>query len=102
MSTPTLADALSQYGRDAYLLTMADDGPHTSFVSVDLKGNVIACAIGKTAALFCKKTYSKYINNIYSRKDAGGLRHLSCGGARKTGSRFASRAWASAERGRLS
>jgi hypothetical protein len=50
MSTPTLAEALSQYGRDAYLLTIADDGPHTSFVSVDLKGNVIACAIGKTAA----------------------------------------------------
>jgi hypothetical protein len=50
MSTPTLAEALSQYGHDAYLLTIADDGPHTSFVSVDLKGNVIACAIGKTAA----------------------------------------------------
>jgi hypothetical protein len=50
MPTPTLAEALSQYGRDAYLLTIADDGPHTSFVSVDLKGNVIACAIGKTAA----------------------------------------------------
>ena len=50
MSTPTLAEALMQYGRDAYLLTMADDGPHTSFVSVDLKGNVITCAIGKTAA----------------------------------------------------
>ncbi len=50
MSTPTLAEAISQYGRDAYLLTIAEDGPHTSFVSVDLKGNVIACAIGKSAA----------------------------------------------------
>jgi hypothetical protein len=39
-----------QYGRDACLLTIANDGPHTSFVSVDLKGNVIACAIGKSAA----------------------------------------------------
>ena len=50
MAAPTLAEAVAQYGRDAYLLTVADDGPHTSFVSVDLKGNVIACAIGKSAA----------------------------------------------------
>ena len=50
MAAPTLAEAVAQYGRDAYLLTVADDAPHTSFVSVDLKGNVIACAIGKSAA----------------------------------------------------
>jgi hypothetical protein len=50
MPAPTLAEAVAQYGRDAYLLTIANDGPHTSFVSVDLKGNVIACAIGKSAA----------------------------------------------------
>jgi hypothetical protein len=50
MSALTLAEAVAQYGRDAYLLTIANDGPHTSFVSVDLKGNVIACAIGKSAA----------------------------------------------------
>ena len=50
MLAPTLAEAVAQYGRDAYLLTVANDGPHTSFVSVDLKGNVIACAIGKSAA----------------------------------------------------
>jgi hypothetical protein len=50
MSAPTLAEAVAQYGRDAYLLTIANDGPHTSFVSVNLKGNVIACAIGKSAA----------------------------------------------------
>ena len=42
MSAPTLAEAVAQFGRDAYLLTIANDGPHTSFVSVDLKGNVIA------------------------------------------------------------
>jgi hypothetical protein len=47
---PTLDEAVARYGRDAYLLTIADDGPHTSFVSVDLKGNVIACAVGKSAA----------------------------------------------------
>jgi hypothetical protein len=45
MPTPTVAEAVAQYGRGAYLLTIANDGPHTSFVSVDLKGNVIACAI---------------------------------------------------------
>jgi hypothetical protein len=50
MTAPTLADAIAQYGPDAYLLTIANDGPHTSFVSVDLKGNVIACAVGKSAA----------------------------------------------------
>ena len=50
MPAPTLAEAIAQYGRDAYLLTVASDGPHTSFVSVDLKGNVISCAVGKSAA----------------------------------------------------
>ena len=50
MPAPTLAETIAQYGHDAYLLTIANDGPHTSFGSVDLKGNVIACAIGKSAA----------------------------------------------------
>ena len=50
MPAPTLAETIAQHGHDAYLLTIANDGPHTSFVSVDLKGNVIACAIGKSAA----------------------------------------------------
>jgi hypothetical protein len=50
MPASTLAEAVAHYGREAYLLTIANDGPHTSFVSVDLKGNVIACVIGKSAA----------------------------------------------------
>jgi hypothetical protein len=50
MPAHTLAEAVAQYGREAYLLTIANDGPHTSFVSADLKGNVIACVIGKSAA----------------------------------------------------
>jgi hypothetical protein len=50
MPAPTLAEAVAHYGRSAYLLTIANDGPHTSFVSVDLKGNVITCTIGKSAA----------------------------------------------------
>jgi hypothetical protein len=49
MSSPTLAEAIAQYGREAYLLTIADDGPHTSFVTVHLRANVIACAVGKSA-----------------------------------------------------
>jgi hypothetical protein len=31
MSALTLAEAVARYGRDAYLLTIASDGPHTSF-----------------------------------------------------------------------
>lgn len=50
MPSPTLAEALSNYGPNAYLLTVAKDGPHTSFVSVSLEENVIACAVGKSAA----------------------------------------------------
>jgi hypothetical protein len=46
----SLAEAVVQYGRSAYLLTIANDGPRTSFESVDLEGNVSACAIGKSAA----------------------------------------------------
>ena len=34
MPAPTLAEAVAQYGRDAYLLTVAEDGPHTSFVGL--------------------------------------------------------------------
>jgi hypothetical protein len=49
MPAPTLSEAILQYGREAYLLTVGKDGPHTSHVSVDLRGNVIGCAIGATA-----------------------------------------------------
>ena len=50
MPAPTRTEAISQYGREAYLLTVGKDGPHTSHVSVHLHGNVIACAIGASAA----------------------------------------------------
>jgi hypothetical protein len=45
-----LSQAISQYGREAYLLTIGKDGPHTSNVSIDLRGSVIGCAIGASAA----------------------------------------------------
>ena len=69
MSAPTLADAVAQYGRDAYLLTVANDGPHTSFVSVDLKGNVIACAVGKSAA---RNIASKPCRCFWPPREPGG------------------------------
>ena len=50
MSALTLTDAMAQYGHDAYLLTVGKDGPHTSNVSVNLRGDVIACTIGASAA----------------------------------------------------
>ncbi len=50
MAATTLSEAIAQYGRDAYLLTIAPDGPHTSFVTVDLRGNSLACEVGRSAA----------------------------------------------------
>lgn len=50
MPIPTLAEALSEYGAEAYLLTMTTDGPLTSSVAVEFYGNVIACTLGKSAA----------------------------------------------------
>jgi hypothetical protein len=49
MPAITLSDAIVRYGRDAYLLTIGKDGPHTSNVSVDLRGNLIACSLGASA-----------------------------------------------------
>lgn len=50
MSAPTLSEAISRYGREAYLLTVGKDGPHTGHVSIALRGNVVACVIGPSAA----------------------------------------------------
>jgi len=49
MST-TLREAIDQYGADAYLLTMSADGPHTSHVSVVPEGDLLTCALSKSAA----------------------------------------------------
>ena len=49
MQIRTLAEAISHYGRDAYLLTVAQDGPHTSHVTVELRSNSICCAVGGSA-----------------------------------------------------
>src|SRR5262249_39852252 len=50
MPIRTLAEAISHYGHDAYLLTVAQDGPHTSHVTIELRGNNIGCAVGASAA----------------------------------------------------
>src|SRR5262249_1459537 len=43
------SDAIARYGRNAYLLTIGKDGPHTSNVLVHLRGNLIACSLGASA-----------------------------------------------------
>ena len=50
MQIRTLAEAISHYGHDAYLLTVAQDGPHTSHVTIQLRGSSIGCAVGASAA----------------------------------------------------
>src|SRR5689334_5187597 len=46
MPIRTLAEAISHYGCEAYLLTVAKDGPHTSNVTVELRGGGIGCNVG--------------------------------------------------------
>ncbi len=50
MPIRTLAEAISDYGREAYLLTVATDGPHTSNVTIELHGGCIGCNVGVSAA----------------------------------------------------
>jgi hypothetical protein len=50
MPISTLAEAISHYGREAYLLTVAKDGPHTSNVTIELRGGGIGCNVGASAA----------------------------------------------------
>src|ERR1700684_200001 len=50
MPIRTLAEAISHYGREAWLLTVAKDGPHTSPVTIELRGSSIGCALGASAA----------------------------------------------------
>jgi hypothetical protein len=46
----TLAEAIAHYGQEAYLLTVSTGGPHTSNVTIDLRGNGIGCNVGASAA----------------------------------------------------
>jgi len=50
MASPTLSEALAEYGPEAFLLTVGKDGPHTTPVSIRFDGGVIGCGIGPSAA----------------------------------------------------
>ena len=50
MPIRTLVAAISHYGREAYLLTVVKDGPHTSHVTIELRGGSIGCNLGGSAA----------------------------------------------------
>lgn len=49
MQAPKLEDAVAQYGNEAFLLTVGPTGPHTSSVRVQLNGNAVTCALGRSA-----------------------------------------------------
>jgi hypothetical protein len=55
MPIRTLAEAISHYGHEAYLLTVAKDGPHTSNVTIELRGGCIGCNAGVSAAKNCAR-----------------------------------------------
>jgi hypothetical protein len=50
MPIRTLSEAVSHYGYEAYLLTVAEDGPHIGNVTIDLRGIRIRCQPGVSAA----------------------------------------------------
>jgi len=49
MQTPRLEDAIAKYGDEAFLLTVGTAGPHTSSVRIELHGNTVTCALGRSA-----------------------------------------------------
>ncbi len=85
MQNLTLSEAIAHYGHDAYLLTVAPDGPHTSHVTIELRGSRIGCAVGKSAggniarvpnvSLFWPPTepggYALIVNGSASRRTPG-------------------------------
>jgi len=46
----TLRAAMERYGDRPFLLTVGEDGPHTSHTRVTLGGNGLTCALSKSAA----------------------------------------------------
>lgn len=46
----SIAEALDQYGNRPYLLTIGEDGPHTSHTHVALAGGGLTCPLSKSAA----------------------------------------------------
>ena len=50
MEVRTLAEAIQRYGREAYLLSVAPDGPHTSSVTIYFRDGSVFCALGPSAS----------------------------------------------------
>ncbi|MFV0295914.1 MAG: hypothetical protein ACK5JT_07315 [Hyphomicrobiaceae bacterium] len=50
MTSPTLDDAIQQFGHDTFLLTTSRNGPHTSHVTIDMQSGAISCPLGGSAA----------------------------------------------------
>ena len=46
----SIAEALDQYGNRPYLLTVGEDGPHTSHTCVALASGGLTCPLSKSAA----------------------------------------------------
>lgn len=49
MAATTLQSALDDYGPEAWLITVGEDGPHTSNVMAELRGETVTCALGNSA-----------------------------------------------------
>ncbi|HWB49225.1 MAG TPA: hypothetical protein VG651_08955 [Stellaceae bacterium] len=70
MPMRTLAEAISHYGREAYLLTVAQDGPHTSNVTIELRDGSIGCSVGKSAAKNIAR--QPHVSLFWPPSEAGG------------------------------
>jgi hypothetical protein len=70
MPIRTLAEAISHYGREAYLLTVAKNGPHTSNVTIELRDGSIGCHLGASAAK--NITYEPHVSLFWPPTEPGG------------------------------
>jgi hypothetical protein len=70
MSIRTLAEAITHYGHDAYLLTVAKDGPHTSNVTIELRGGSIGCSVRGSAAK--NIAHEPHVSLFWPPTEAGG------------------------------
>ncbi len=80
MSIRTLAEAISHYGREAYLLTVATDGPHISNVTIEVRGGSVACKVGASAAK--NITQESNVSLFWPPTEAGGYALIVNGAAR--------------------
>lgn len=87
MAIRTLAEAISHYGPDAYLLTIAPDGPHTSLVTIEQRGDSLCCALGTSAARNIAR--EPHVSVFWPPTEPGGyaliVNGIASGGAQTTG-----------------